>query len=87
VESGRLAATNQAEVERASGVWDISSGPGRLLLAFGFFAFVGFVVVVLILGLTAQNHYRRGLSNINPLGWTAAGFLLLLLIALVRSCI
>lgn len=66
---------------------EINSGPGRLLVAVGFFAFVGFVVLVLILGLTAQNHYRRGLSDIHPLRWTAVGFLLLLLVALVRSFI
>ena len=71
--------------ERVIGVWDINSGPGRLMIGLGFFAFVGFVVVIAILSLTAQNDYRRGLSNFNPLGWMVAGFLLLLLIALVRS--
>ena len=65
---------------------DINSGPGRLLIALGFFAFVAFVVALLILGLKAQSEYRRGLSNINPLGWTAAGFLMLLALSLVRTC-
>jgi hypothetical protein len=65
---------------------DFNSGPGRLLVALGFFMFVAFVVALLILAHKAQSEYRRGLSNINPLGWTAAGFLMLLALSLVRTC-
>lgn len=65
---------------------DINSGSGRLLVALGFFAFVGVVIVGLIVGHRAQAQYNRGESNINPLAWTAAGFLILLLLSLVRTC-
>ena len=73
-------------VERVSAAVDFNSGPGRLLVAVGFFGFVGFVIVALVVGLIAQRQYNRGESNINPLGWTAAGFLILLLLSLVRTC-
>ena len=66
---------------------DINSGPGRLLVALGYFAFVGIVTLALILGFEAQSEFRRGQTNINPLALTATGFLILLLLALVRSCI
>jgi hypothetical protein len=66
---------------------DINSGPGRLLVVLGYFAFVGFVTLALILGSEAQSQFRRGQTSINPLAWTATGFLILLLLALVRSCI
>lgn len=66
---------------------DINSGPGRLLIALGFFVFVAFVVVFLVLGFKAQTEYARGLGKINPLGWTAATFVMLLALSLIRSFI
>lgn len=66
---------------------DINSGPGRLLVALCYFSFVGIVTLALILGFEAQRQFRRGRTNINPRAWTATGFLILLLLALVRSCI
>ena len=66
-------------IERAS--LDINSGSGRLLIALGFFVFVAFGVVFLILGFKAQTEYARGLSSINPLGWTAAAFVMLLVLS------
>jgi len=63
----------------------INDGPGRLLVAAGFFTFIGFVVAGVIVGLAAQDEYRRGGSRIHPLGWPAAGFLLLVLLALVHG--
>lgn len=65
---------------------DFNSGPGRLLVALGFFAFVACVVAAILLGLKAQGEYMRGKSNINPLGWTAAGFVMLLALSLLRTC-
>ena len=70
-----------------NGAMDINSGPGRLLVALGYFAFVGIVTLTLILSFEAQSQFRRGQTNINPLALTATGFLILLLLALVRSCI
>ena len=65
---------------------DFNSGPVRLLVALGFFAFVACVVAAILLGLKAQDEYMRGKSNINPLGWTAAGFVMLLALSLLRTC-
>lgn len=47
----------------------------------GFFAFVGAVAGALVVGRVAQVQYRRGESNINPLGCTVAAFVALLLLA------
>ena len=51
----------------------------------GFFIFVGFVFAFALAGATAQKAYRRGLTRMNPLGCTAAAFVTLLLLALIRS--
>ena len=50
-----------------------------MLVTVGYFVFVGFVACAVILGLIAQDYYRRGLTNINPLGWPAVGFVMLLI--------
>ena len=64
---------------------DINSAPGQLILALGFFVFVGIIAAGVFFGVAAQDHYRRGLSNINPCGCGALSFLTLLLVALARS--
>ena len=66
---------------------NINSAPGQLLLALGFFVFVGIIAAGVFFGVAAQDHYRRGLSNINPCGCGAIAFLTLLLVALVRSLV
>ena len=64
---------------------DINSDAGRLLVFAGFFLFVGIIFAFAIAGATAQTAYRRGLTRMNPLGCTAAAFVTLLLLALIRS--
>ena len=60
---------------------DINSGLGRLLVMLGFFAFVVAFAGALVVGRAAQVQYRRGESNMNQLGCTAAAFVALLLLA------
>ena len=62
------------------------SDMGRLIVFFGFFAFVGIVFAFALAAITAQREYRRAVTRLNPLGCTAAAFAFLLLVALARNC-
>ena len=64
---------------------DINSDSGRLVVFVGFFIFVGVVIAFALAGATAQKAYRRGLTRMHPLGCTAAAFVVLLLVALIRD--
>ena len=64
---------------------DINSDAGRLLVFAGFFIFAGIIFAFALAGATAQKAYRRGLTRMNPLGCTAAAFITLLVLALIRS--
>ena len=66
---------------------DIGSYPGHMLMLGGYFVFVGFIAAALAVGLTAHDQYKRGVSSVNLIGWTAAVTLVLLLLALVRMLI
>ena len=56
----------------------------RLLIALGFFVFIGFAGALLSLAIKGQQHYRLGELPMNPLRWTAVATLLFLLAALVQ---
>ena len=68
------------------GPFEINSTAGRLLIALGFFVFVGFGYVALVLLHSAQDQHKRGLSNLTPCGCMAAAFATLLLTAWARGC-
>ena len=69
-----------------SGLLEINSTAGRLLIAVGFFVFVGFGYVALMLLHSAQDQRKRGFSNLSPCGCMAAAFITLLLTAWARGC-
>jgi hypothetical protein len=53
----------------------------------GFFAFIGAVAGALVVGRAAQEQYRRGESNMNPLVCTVAAFVALLLLTAVLASV
>lgn len=65
---------------------EINSTAGRVLIALGFFVFVGLGYVALMLLHSAQDQHKRGLSNLNPCGCMAAAFITLLMTAWARGC-
>lgn len=69
-----------------NGLLEINSTAGRSLIALGFFIFVGFGYVALMVLHSARDQHNRGLSNLNPCGCMAAAFITLLLTAWARGC-
>jgi len=69
-----------------TGLLEIHSTAGRALIALGFFVFVGFGYVALVLLHSAQDQHKRGLSNLNPCGCMAAAFITFLMTAWARGC-
>lgn len=65
---------------------ETNSVTGHVVIALGFFAFVGLGYVALMLFLAAREQHKQGLSDLNPCGCIVAAFLTLLLTAWARGC-